>query len=226
MALEVVTGAPFAGKAEFVRGEIERREQAGELGLIMVDYTAIYAAVVVGEQSQLRDAALTDTGAARAAGAAYDFMVGAVLARQLSSFVTTQSPRRALAISDRFGGAPVWDVQANVGDLAVRVRSHAADISGRVARAGDGVEAGCGRQVAAYLGERHMLAGRAREVVQVRRGTYRKGGLVEPFNEQLFVSGLTPAGRLARDELIAAGNQSPSPSEVFRLVLQNLGRRP
>ena len=51
MAIEVVTGPPFAGKAAFVRAEIARREQAGELGLVMVDYTALYSALVPGVQS-------------------------------------------------------------------------------------------------------------------------------------------------------------------------------
>ena len=75
---------------EFVRGEVAAREQAGELGLMVADYTAIYQAAVVGEQSQLRDAPVSDSGASRAVGAAYDFVVGAMLARQLSGFVTTQ----------------------------------------------------------------------------------------------------------------------------------------
>lgn len=226
MGVEIVTGPPFSGKAEFVRSEIEQREQAGELGLVVADYTAIYAATVPGEQSQLRDAPVGDTGAPRAAGAAYDFIVGAMLARQLSGYVTTQSPRRALAISDRFGGAPIWDVTASVDSIALRVRSHSADIGRRVARAGDGVKGNCSRQVGAYLNERHLLAGRAREVEQVRRGSYRKGREVEPFNEERFVAGLTPAGRQARDQLIAAGTEHPSPADVFRRTLQNLGRRP
>ena len=225
MAVEIVTGPPFSGKAEFVLGEIERRERAGELGLLAVDYTALYAALVPGEQSALRDSALTDTGAPRAVGSVYDFAAGALIVRQLSGYVTTQSPRRAVALSDRFGGAQIWDLTADVDALALRVRAHVSTLTGRVARAGDGVEGGCSRQVATYLNERALLAGRAREVRQVRRGQYRKAGEVQAFNEELFVSGLTPAGRAARDALIEAGNVSPSPADVFRRVLSDLGRR-
>ena len=111
----------------------------------------------------------------------------------------------------------------DVGSLAARVHSHAAALGQRTARAGDAV-GGCQRQIASYLGERHLLTGRAREVTQRRRGVYEKGATVAPFDEAAFIRGLTPAGRLARDELIAAGNGSPAPAEVFRLVLRNLGR--
>ena len=140
MAVEIVTGPAFAGKAEFVRGEIERREQAGELGLVLVDYTALYAALVPGEQSALRDASVSDTGAPRAVGSVYDFAAGAILARQLSGYVTTPSPRRAIALADRLGASTIWDVTADAGSLAARVRAHVSALSGRVARAGDGAE--------------------------------------------------------------------------------------
>ena len=225
MAVEIVTGPAFAGKAEFVRGEIERREQAGELGLVLVDYTALYAALVPGEQSALRDASVSDTGAPRAVGSVYDFAAGAILARQLSGYVTTQSPRRAIALADRLGASTIWDVTADAGSLAARVRAHVSALSGRVARAGDGAEGSCGRQVSTYLNERHLLAGRAREVEQVRRGSYRKGGQVQAYDEGAFVRGLTPSGRQARDELVEAGDAHPSPADVFRKTLSNLGRR-
>ena len=58
MPIVVVTGAPFSGKGQFVRDEIERREQDGELGLISIDYTALYSSVVPGEQSSFRDDAV------------------------------------------------------------------------------------------------------------------------------------------------------------------------
>ena len=226
MAVEIVTGAPFSGKAEFVRGEIERREQAGALGLVLVDYTALYAALVPGEQSQYRDPAVSDTGAPRLAGAVYDFAAGAVLARQLSGYVTTQSPRRAIALADRLGASQVWDVTADVGSLAVRAQAHVSALSGRVARADAGAASGCVRQTSAYLNERHLLAGRAREVRQRRRGSYEKGGEVKPFDEARFVRGLTPMGRQSRDELISEGIEHPTPTEVFQRSMKRLGRRP
>ena len=39
---------------------------------------------------------MADTGALRATGAAFDFIVGAVAARELSGYVLSQSPRQAI----------------------------------------------------------------------------------------------------------------------------------
>ena len=225
MAVEVVTGPPFSGKAEFARAEIAERERAGELGLILVDYTALYLALVPGAQSALRDAPVGDTGAPRAVGSVFDFAVGALAARELAGYVTTQSPRRAVALADKLR-APIWDVTADVGSIALRVRAHVTDIQRRVTRAGAGIEGRCRRQAGTYYTERSVLAGRAREVRQVRRGEYSKGGQVQAFDEGAFLRGLTPAGREARDQLIEDGNISPTPADVFYRVLQNLGRRP
>ena len=223
MAVEIVTGPPFGGKSEFARAEIERREQAGELGLFLVSYSEIYRALVPGEQSQLRDTAVGDTGAPRAAGAVFDFAVGALAARELSGYIATPSPRRAVQLADRLK-APIWTVSVDVGSLAARVHGHAVAIGQRTARAGDAV-GGCQRQVGTYLAESSVLVGRAREVTQRRRGVYEKGATVGQFDEAAFLRGLTPAGRQARDELIEAG--SPAlPADVFRRTLQNLGRRP
>ena len=222
--IAIVCGPPFGGKSEFALSEIADREQAGELGLILVSYSEIYRALVPGEQSALRDTPVSDTGAPSLAGGVFDFAVGAMVARELSGYVATPSPRRALQLADRLGASAVWDVTADVGSLAVRVSSHAAAIGQRTARAGD-PEGGCRRQVLTYLNERHLLTGRAREVRQRRRGSYEKGGVVQPYDEAAFVRGLTPAGRQARDELIEAGNGSPAPADVFRQTLRNLGRR-
>lgn len=222
--VEIVTGPAFGGKSAFAESEIERRELSGELGLILVSYSELYRALVPGEQSQLRDTPVGDTGAPSLAGGVFDFAVGAMLARELSGYVATPSPRRALQLADRLGATAVWDVTADVGSLALRVSTHAAAIGQRTARAGD-AEGGCRRQVLTYLNERHLLTGRAREVRQVRRGRYEKGGPVLPYDEAAFLRGLTPAARQARAQLIEAGNASPTPADVFRRTLANLGRR-
>ena len=168
---------------------------------------------------------MSDTGAPSLAGGVFDFAVGAMVARELSGYVATPSPRRAIQLADRLGASAIFDVTVDVGSLAARVNGHAVAIGQRTARAGDPA-GGCQRQVVAYLNERHLLTGRAREVRQVRRGNYEKGQTVQLYSEAAFVRGLTPAGRQARDELIQAGNGSPTPADVFRRTLQNLGRRP
>ena len=118
MAVDVVTGGPFSGKRRFVDQEIERREADGELGLTLIDFTALYRALVPGLQSQLRDRRVTDTGASRMVSAAFEWAAGAVLARELAGYVTTQSPRRALSLRQRFGGeSQVYEVEATIEDL-------------------------------------------------------------------------------------------------------------
>ena len=226
MAVEIISGPSFAGKSEFAQQEIAAAEQeGGELGLVAVSFSEIFRAIVPGEQSQLRDEDLAASGASRFAGATYDAAVGLVLARELSGFLISQSPRRAVSLSDRFGGVGIWDVTAPPDALAVRVAAHVSALQGRIARAGDAAEAACRRQVLTYYNERPVLVGRAREVTQPRRGRFRKGAPVRQFDEALFVRGLTPAGRQARDQLIDAGDSAPTPAAVFRQVMKNLGRR-
>ena len=43
--LEIVAGPPFAGKTEYIDGEIARREDEGESGIIRIDFTAIFMAL-------------------------------------------------------------------------------------------------------------------------------------------------------------------------------------
>ena len=95
MPITVVTGPPFAGKGRFVRDEIERREQDGELGLISVDFTALYGAVVPGVQSSFRDPAVSDSGSPRLVSYLYEVAVTEAAARELSGYVTTNSARGA-----------------------------------------------------------------------------------------------------------------------------------
>lgn len=227
MPIEIITGPSFAGKSAFGLQEVTRREQEdGELGLILIGFSEIYRALIPGELSSYRDQAVADSGATRLAGSTYDAVIGLALARELSGFLISQSPRRAVSLADRFGGAPIWDVTAQPDALALRVTAHVRDLGQRVARAGAGdVEGNCRRQVRTYFNERSVLVHRAREVRQPRRGRYEKGGPVQPFDEGLFVKGLSPAGRQARDELIADGDGSPTPAAVFGQVMRNLGRR-
>ena len=135
MPIVVVTGPPFAGKGQFVRDEIARREMDGELGLISVDFTAIYSAITPGDQSSFRDEAVSDTGAPRLAGYAFAVLLTALLDRELSGYVSTPSPARALEIADK-AGAPILDIAASVDQIATRITSHMRDLQ-RTVPAGD-----------------------------------------------------------------------------------------
>ena len=229
MPIEVITGPPFSGKAEFARAEIDRREQAGELGLALVDYTRIYSALFPGDQSSYRDEPVSDTGAPRMAGGAYSWALANLGERELSGYITTQSPRQAIAFSDRLGGAPIWDVLAGPDDIAERVVVHMEAMGRRVPRLLKNPAAGdsrCRRAVLTYFQERAGLVGRARAVSQRGRGRFDKGGTVRQFDQAAFNRGLTPAGREAREKILEETGAEPTPADVFKRVLQNLGRRP
>ena len=101
MAVEVVTGAVFSGKARYVRQEIARREAAGELGLAMLDWTALFTALFPGRLDAFRDDAVSDTGAPRMAGAVFNFAAGAILTREISGYLLTNSA----GAGDRAGGS-------------------------------------------------------------------------------------------------------------------------
>ena len=221
MAIATITGPPFSGKTEYARGEIRRREAAGELGLILIGFTELYRALVPGEQSQYRDDAVSNTGSPRLAGYMFEVATAAAAARELSGFAVTQSPRAAVRLADRFNG-PLFDVVLPEGDVADRIDAHLTRLGRDVARAtaADAVE-GCRRQAVTYQREREALVGRATEIKRGAGGGFTKGGTVRAFDRALWEKGLTPRGRSALDELKHLGNPEPSPADVMAFLLKN-----
>ena len=63
---------------------IAQRESEGELGLVLLDYTLLFGALVPGVQSSWRDGAVSDTGAPRMVGAMYEAALSALAVRELS----------------------------------------------------------------------------------------------------------------------------------------------
>ena len=222
MPVTVVTSPPFGGKGRYVREEIERREGEGELGLIALDWTALFAALFPGEQSQFRDDAIGDTGAPRLAGATFEFVAAAIAARELRGYVLTQAPARAVELADRFGG-PLLEVPADPGDVADRVEVHMRRLGRTIARASRAATLPrCRRAAVSYYRESHRLVGRAREVRRTRGGNYK----VDPapkmaFDRALWERGLTTRGRNALAELKDLGNPEPSPADVMSFILKN-----
>ena len=220
-AVEVVTSPPFGGKARYVRQQIERREAAGELGLIALDWTALYSAMVWGAQSSFRDDAVSDTGAPRAAGAAFDFMAGAILARELSGYVLTQSPERAVALADRFD-ARLVEVDAPPDVVASRAQLHMRSLGRTVTRAAlSASRPRCRRAAASYYNEQHRLVGRAHVARQRGRGYAVDPDPKPAFDRALFERGLTPKGREALTQLKELGNPDPTPAQVVEYILRN-----
>ena len=221
MAVEIVTGPPFSGKARYVRQAIERREAAGELGLIALDWTAIYLALFPGAQSAFRDEAIGDSGAPRAAGAAFDFVVGAIAARELSGYIATQSPERAVALADRFD-ARLVEVDAPPDVVASRAELHMRSLGRTVTRAAlSASRPRCRRAGAAYFNQQDKLVGRAHVARQRGRGYAVDPEPKRPFDWALFLRGLTPKGREAVAQLRELGNAQPTPAQILEYLLRN-----
>ena len=218
--IEVVTGPPFSGKGRFVRDEIARRERAGELGLLALDWTALYTAMVPGPQSAYRDAAVSDTGSTRMVSYVFEVAAAAIMARELRGYLVAQSPRRALALADRFGVEYVLETAADLGDIADRADGHMADLGRTVSRASRANAAPlCRRAAVAYQCEAPALVGRARTVRRKGRG-WQVGEVKRPFDRALWIRGLTPRGRTALDDLVADGNPEPTPADVMARLLR------
>ena len=175
MAVEIVTGAPFSGKARFVREEIQRREEDGELGLVALDWTALFAALFPGAQSAFRDDAVADTGAPRLTGYVFEVTAAAIAAREIRGYVLTQSPRRALELADRYDNAPVFEVVADVGDVADRAESHMRTLRRTVARAvRNAMLPNCRRATVSYFRE-STLRYRTRRPAGTRPARFETG---------------------------------------------------
>ena len=221
MAVEVVTGAPFSGKARYVRDEIARREAAGELGLVAVDWTALYAAMVWGAQSALRDDPVSDTGAPRFAGYVFEVAAAAVAARELSGYILTQSPERAITLADRFD-ARLLETPVDPGDVADRAEAHMVRLGRTVARAAAGrLRPQCRAAAVRYFREEPRLVGRAHVVRRRGRGHSVDPQPKRPFDRALWERGLTDRGRAAFNALKAAGDSEPSPADVMRYLLRD-----
>ena len=68
----------------------------------------------------------------------YEAAVRVAAERELDGYVTTDSPRRALALADRFGTATrIIEVQATEEELVERTLTHLRELARKVPRAGD-----------------------------------------------------------------------------------------
>ena len=219
--VEVVTGAPWSGKSEYVKAEIRRREAAGELGLVMLGWSELFRLLFPGEQSQFRDQAITDTGAPRLTGYLHEVAIAAIATRELSGYVVTQSPVKAVELADRFGG-PLVEVVSDPGDVADRAESHMTKLRRTVSRAvRSATIPRCRKAAVSYFRESHRLTGRAREVTRTRGGAFKSGAIKRPFDQALWEKGLTPRAREAVAELKSLGNDAPDPSAVMAFLLKN-----
>ena len=214
VAIIVVTGPAFSGKGRYARDEIARREAEGEVGLVAVDFTPLYGSLVPGEQSSFRDEEVSETGVARWAAYLYTIAVAQAIGRELSGYILTPSPSRAVEIADE-ADAPIIAIEETIETIATRIKVHVRDLSRRVPRATrDRTTGRCRKAAVSYLQNEHRLVGRAS--VATRHGNrYRVGERKQPYDEKAFLRGLTPRGRTVRDELIAAGHPDPTPADIL-----------
>ena len=166
----------------------------------------------------------------------YEAAVRVASERELSGYITTDSPRRALSLADRFGAATrIIEVQATEEELVERTLTHLRELARKVPRAGvekraEGETAArvkCTQAMVAHFRELDALAGIARGVRRKGKGKAAKfvsTGAVQAFDRSLWLSGLSPGGRRAVSALIAAGTAEPGPSDVMKWLLVEGGR--
>ena len=163
MALEVVVGVPFSGKGRWIAREVERREDAGEIGLVALSYTDLYRAMVPGDQSVYRDGRVADSGAARWVGYVLQVAIAQAAERELSGYVAVDSPRRALAAVEQTGAERVIEVEVTQPEAMRRADEHVELVRELAPRAAadDGKQAAaqCREMVRAYFRERPVLDG-------------------------------------------------------------------
>ena len=214
----VVTGPPFAGKSLWIADEISAREEDGELGLVAVDFSGLYAATVPGVESSLRDEAVSDTGSPRFVGYLFEAAVAQIAVRELSGYIATNSPKRAVVLAERFGGRLV-NIDIDVEELAERIDGHMRGLTRKVRRASrEGVGRRCRDAAGRYLSEAVVLVGKARNVKRVGK-QWRDTGPVKPFDRDNFRRGLTPAGKEVVAQLESDGDLSWKPIDVHNRIL-------
>ena len=217
----VVVGPPWSGKSDWVRGEIRRREAAGELGIVMLGWSELFRALVPGAQSQFRDEVVSDSGSPRMVSAAFNFVAGAIAGRELKAYLISQSPERAVALADRLD-AQILEVVASPVEVADRAEAHMKVLRRSVSRAAlSASRPRCRRAAGAYFREQHRLTGRAHEVRRSGRSWKVDPEPKKPYDAAAFRRGLTPKGRAAITELQSLGNADPSPEAILNFLLRN-----
>ena len=158
MPLEVVTGPPFAGKNWWIADQIARRESDGDVGLLALNYTSLFAALAPGDESAYRDEEVAETGVPRLASYLFAAAVGEAGTRDLAGYVAVDSPRRAVDLLERIGGNELIEVRVTEETAIRHAKRHVEQLRQIAPRAGaaDAIQR-CRRIVAQYFRERPML---------------------------------------------------------------------
>ena len=220
--MDVILGPPFSGKSQFAASQIEEREAGGELGLLRLDFSRLWAGIAPGIQSSYRDEAVSDTGAPRLAGYAFEVLMAEAIRRELRGYILLNSPRRAMRILPGLASTVIHEMTIGPGEVAARVQGHLSTLRRQVPRARtDAADSRCAEAVTSYYRERPEMP----ESVKVRkvrqRGNRFEVGKPESskYDRDAFLRGLTPAGHDARADLLSEGIEDPKPAEIMRRLL-------
>ena len=136
VVLTTVVGAPFSAvRIDGSHQQIERREGEGEVGLVALNYTSLYSALVPGIDSVYRDGRISDSGAARFAAYMLAVALREAHARELPGFVAVDSPRQAVQAVQQSPGSPVVEVTVTRQEALRRAQQHIALLRDLVPRA-------------------------------------------------------------------------------------------
>ena len=119
--LKIVAGPPFAGKSEYIDGEIARRENDGESGIIRIDFTAIFLALFPGAADRVRTA---ETKGVPLVGYIRETLIRQALERELSGYVTTSKPADAEALRERLQVSTITVIDTPKPEVRRRMERH------------------------------------------------------------------------------------------------------
>ena len=96
--LRIVAGPPFAGKTQYVESEIAKREKAGERGLLLIDFTALYLGMFPGEADKVR---LPGSVGVPLTQHMREVLIQQAQERELDGYVTVARPETAERLRER-----------------------------------------------------------------------------------------------------------------------------
>ena len=96
--LKIVAGSPFAGKTQYVASEIAKREKAGERGLLLIDFTALYLSMFPGEADKVR---LPGSVGVPLTQYMRETLLQQAQERELDGYVTVAKPETAERLRER-----------------------------------------------------------------------------------------------------------------------------
>ena len=119
--LRIVAGPPFAGKTQWVQEQIDKREKAGERGLLLIDFTALYLAMFPGEADKVR---LPGSVGVPVTQYVREVVVQQAQERELDGYVTVARPETAERLRERLVQETITVVDTPETVVRERMKKH------------------------------------------------------------------------------------------------------